>query len=298
MKQYYHLFANGDDSKNFITSEDEFVAAFNRIALCAHLSGATVLSFSIEDSHPHALLYGTYEECWNFKTLFENNSLRSIKARRGTCEGVRLDCDLYVVDDENYLRNVATYTIIQATKDGKAVMPYDYRYGTGALYFRSEYSSLPWLVDRNGRSVEPVRFDQLSYREKRRVSGSREDIPGDWLVCNGFILPTNYVDIARYEAIFRTHNCFRVFLSSGKDRYAAVLDRMATVRGLTIEDLEARNLCEDACLTLFGRKGTRHLTPQQRLALARELRRRYHLSYRQLSTLTKLPENELREYVA
>lgn len=298
MKNYYHFFANGDDAKNFITDETEFIAAFNRFGLCCHLSGISVLSFSLEDSHPHGLIYGTYEECCKFKRLYEVISKHCIVANRGSLDGVRLDCELDLIESEKYLMNVATYTIIQATKDGKAVMPYDYRFGTGALYFRSQYSAFPWLLDKNGKTVEPVRFDQLSAREKRKVCGSRENIPDHWLVCNGFILPTNYVDITRYESIFRTHNRFRVFMSSGKDKIQEINDRMASIRGIAIEDLEARKLCDDLCFSMFGRRGTRPLTPQQRMSLAKELRRKYHLSYRQLSTLTKLPESELRSYIA
>ena len=66
-------------------------------------------------------------------------------------------------------------------------------------------------------------------------------------------------------------------MASGKDKYKDVLDKMASVRGLMIEDIEARRLCETMCLTLFGRKGTRHITPEERIVLARELHRHYKL---------------------
>lgn len=80
MKHYYHLYSNGNDAKNFIITEGDFVAAFNRIGLCCCLSGVSILSFSIEDTHIHALLYGTSDECNHFKRLFEEKSLRSIVA--------------------------------------------------------------------------------------------------------------------------------------------------------------------------------------------------------------------------
>ena len=297
MKRYYHFFANGDDARNFITSEEEFKLAFNRVGLCCHLSGVTVVAFSVEDTHLHALLWGVFDECEQFKNLFVRKSQCSIVSGRGSLDGVKLDCELYEVDDENYLRNVASYVVVQATKDGKAVMPYDYIYGTGSLYFRSEHCVLPWMVSKDGGVMEPVRFDAVSSRDKRKLCGSRENIPDHWLVCNGFILPTNFVDVKRFESIFKTHNCFRVFMSSGRDKYMAVQDMMASVRGIMIEDLEARRLCESVCLALFGRKGTRHVTPEQRIELSRELRRRYGLSIRQISTLTRLPEEELCKYL-
>lgn len=297
MKGYYHMFANGGDAKNFIIDEEDFLSAFNRVGLCSHLSNATVVSFSIEDSHPHVLLWGTRSECDCYVRAYEDISIRCIARRRGSLDGVSLHCELYHVADSDYLRNVAVYTIIQATKDGKSIMPYDYLYGSGSLYFRSSRVIFPWLLDENGRVKDPVAFGSLTVREKRKLCGSLSFIPDDWLVCQGFILPTNYVDVSRFESIYRTHNCYRVFLSSGKDRYRDVLDKMASVRGVMIEDLEARRICESTCMEMFGRKGTRHITPQQRITLARALYKRHGFSIRQLSTLAKLTEEELHNYL-
>lgn len=296
-EHFFHMFANGDDAKNFITSEQEFKLAFNRFGVCAYLTGATVISFSVEDTHPHALLWGTRSACTRFKEMYECLSLKSIARRRGTTKGVLLECELDEISDESYLMNVGTYTIVQATKDGKAIMPYDYRYGTGALYFRSRHSILPWLVDDNGTACSPMPLSSLTQYQRREICGTREYLPSNWLVCNGFILPTNYVDIERFESIYRTHNCFRAFLSSKKSQDTAIMNRMSDIRGVTIEDLEAKHLCADACRSLFGRNATTHLDTQQRISLARTLRIRYRLSYRQLSALVHLPETELRKYV-
>jgi len=36
---YFHLFANGDDAKSFISSEEDYVFQFNLVGVCAFLSG-------------------------------------------------------------------------------------------------------------------------------------------------------------------------------------------------------------------------------------------------------------------
>jgi len=296
-EHFYHMFANGDDAKNFITSEEEFKSAFNRFAICHYLTGVSILAFSIEDTHPHSLLWGEYEKCLRFKELYEDKSIRSISRQRGSRDNVRLECELIEINDEQYLMNTGTYVITQATKDGKAVMPYDYLYGTGALYFRSPRSVLPWMIGPDGHQTKAIRLGDLSVHEQRKLCGSRTLLPTDWLVCNGFILPTNYMDIKKFENIYRTHNCFRVFLSSNKSRDEEILKRMSGVRGIVIEDIQARRLCEESCMQLFRKSSTRHLTAEQRIILARHLRNQYHLSYRQLSNLSKVPELELRKYV-
>ena len=294
---YYHMYANGDDAQNFITTEEEFKTAFNRFGVCQYVSGVKLLSCSDEDSHPHSLLYGSYEKCMRFKELYESISIRSIIQNRGSADGVVLKCELLQIEDMEHLMNTGTYTIIQATKDGKAVMPYDYRFGTGALYFRSRYSVLPWLVDDNGKVCEPVPFGSLTRRAQLRLCSSKYSIPDDWLVCNGFILPTNYIDVKAFENIYRSHNCFRVFLASNKARDQLILQRMAMNRGVMVEDLLARKYCEEICISLIGRKTAKYATIEQRLTIASTLRTRYHLAYRQLATLVYIPESELRKYV-
>lgn len=286
-EHYYHMFANGDDAKNFIISEDEFKGSFNRFALCQHLTGVSVLSFSVEDTHPHALLFGIYEDCLRFTRLYETTSIKSITNHRGSSNGVVLRCELLEISEESHLMNVGAYTITQATKDGKAVMPYDYCYGTGALYFRSKTTILPWLIDENGHECLPSRIGDFSVKEQVKISRSRVILPGDYLVCNGFILPTNYVDIKRFEEIYRTHNCFRAFLASSKSRDEEILKKMAASRGVLIEDLQARQLCKESCYQLFGQHTTRFLTTNQRVELAVNLRRLYRVSFRQLALLVK-----------
>ena len=122
-------------------------------------------------------------------------------------------------------------------------------------------------------------------------------IPDDWLVCNGFILPTNYIDIARFESIYQTHNRYRVFLSSPRKREEEMLRKMAEYRGVTMEDLEARKICGDVCKLLFGTRDPRRLDTTQRVTLAQQLRRQYRMTFRQLATLVRLPEGEIRTYV-
>jgi len=253
-EHYYHMFANGDDAKNFITTEEEFKTAFNRFAVCQYVTGISVLSFSIEDTHPHALIWGEYEKCMRFKNLYKDISIRSIIQRRGSKEDIILNCELLEIDEELYLMNTGTYTITQATKDGKAVMPYDYLYGTGSLYFRSGNAILPWFLDKNMQISSPVKIGSLSVMEQRRLCGSKIRLPSDWLVCNGFVLPTNYVDIKRFENIYRTHNCFRVFLSNSKAHDDEIKKRMAGTRGVVLEDFQARNYVRKSAI-IFLEKG-------------------------------------------
>ena len=123
-------------------------------------------------------------------------------------------------------------------------------------------------------------------------------VPGEWLVADGILLPSNYVDVARFEAIYQTHNAFRVFLSGSKAKDDEINNKMAEERGIQMEDIEARQLCGVECKNMFGTRNTRLLDTRQRLTLAQTLRRRHRLTYRQIATLVYLPESEIRRFVS
>ena len=294
-KKFFHLCGDGPNSRTYITSLADYRAAFNLVGVCAAKTGVVVVSFSHEDSHPHFLLWGTEADCLAFKELFETLYRHyTSKTRRKGLE-LSLDFELYPIVSEEYLLSVAAYTVIQPTKDGKPIMFYDYRWGTGSMYFRDENHIPVWYFDDNGIIQTPVRFDSLGRTEQREIVHSRAlTIPDNWLVCNGLILPSNYVDIKRFEGIYRTHNRFRVFTASPKSREEELRRFMSDYHGVTIDDLEARTLCGDTCKMMFGTRDPRRLNTVQRVNLAQQLRRQYRMTFRQLATLVRLDEKELR----
>ena len=298
-KAFFHLCANGAEVRNFIICASDYAAAFNLIGVCAANIDLQVVSFSLEDTHPHILLYGTYEDCVAFKILFESLYSRYVAATRKSGDKLFFHCELYPIgDDDRYLRNVAVYTVIQATIDGKPVMPYDYRWGTGSLFFRAGFYTPVWYFDAEGKIRKPVPFGSLGARARRAILHSRSlSIPDEWLVCNGLILPDNYIDKRIFESIYQTFNRFRVFLSSPKKREEEMLAKMAEERGIALEDSEARKICGDLCQQFYGIRDPRRLKGPQRLELARALRRTYRLTFRQLSILVRLPESEIRLYI-
>ena len=297
-KRFFHLCGDGPNSRNFITSLEDYKAAFNLIGVCAANTEVVVISFSIEESHGHYLLWGTLEACTTYKLKYESQYKHYAAATRPKGQELVFDWELYPIDDENYLKNVAAYTIIQSTKDGKPVMFYDYRWGTGSMYFRDKNHIPLWYYDENGILTEPIPFGEFNRLEKRAIVHSQSlTIPRNWMICNGLILPSNYIDVKLFENIYRTHNSFRVFMSSPKAREEEMLRKMADYRGVSIDDIQAHQLCGDMCKTMFGTRDPRRLTTTQRVALAQQLRRQYRMSFRQLAILVRLSEKELRVYV-
>lgn len=296
---YFHLCSPGEEGKNFIKTRDDHFAAFNLVGVCAaeYENEVFVLSFSIEDSHPHLLLRGTRRGCELFASRYSKKYSRHIVSSRGNSDGVVINIDVIPVTDEEYLMRTGAYTIIQPTKDGKKVMPYDFLFGTGSMYFRSLRHIPIWLVSESGEVLKPQRIGELSRKQRNKLLFcKKESVPDDWLICQGFLLPSNYVRVDLFENIYKTHNCFRAFCSLTNRQLQEMLARTAEYRGITMDDFEARTVCGQACRQLFGTADTRRLDCRQRLTLAQRMRREYHLSFRQLSTLVHLPEIEIKSY--
>ncbi len=257
-----------------------------------------VLAFTVEDSHLHLLLFGLYSECIAYTDDYRKEYYRHLTSSRGSYDGVNISFELIPVTDDKYLRNVAAYILVQPTKDGKSIMQYDYLWGTASMYFRSKLHVDIWRIREGGKIETPVRIGDLTIRKRREILFSRTyRVPDDWLVCNGFLLPSNYVDVKMFEDIYKTHNAFRYFTSISGKALQEVDASIADYIGVAMEDYEARTVCMQKSREMFSTGDTRRLNTEQRLNLAMRLRNDHRLSFRQLSTLVHLPESELKKYI-
>lgn len=294
---YFHLCSDGSLTPQFLTCEEDYRVAFNLIGVCAANCEAKILSFSLEDTHLHLLMYGTKESVIEFKTMYEKSWAHHVGRVRGSREGAAVELDIIPINSADYLKNVGTYTIVQPTKDGKQVMPYDYRWGTGSMYFRGQGYRPLWLTNSVGDNVSPVPAGSINIHELKNILGSRRHVPDEWLLSDGLLLPDNYVDVSHYEQIYKTANCFRVYLGSNRNRDQAVQERVAAFRGVALEDAEARYYCREIAKEMFGFTDVRRLNAQGRIKLAHQLRKSLRLSSRQIASLVRLPYGEVCKYL-
>lgn len=298
-KHFFHLCADGHQAQDFILRKEDFVAAMNIVALCAANTGAVVVAFCLEETHPHFLLYGTSRDCVEFKLLFETTYRHFAASTRPGGAGFLLDIESYGIgEDERYLRNVAAYVVSQPTKDGKDIMPYDYRWGSGSMYFRRNFHIPVWLFDEEGNVCRQFQFGSLTVARKLEITHSRTySLPDGWLLAGDLVLPSNYVDISLFESIFQTPNCYRVFLSGSRKQDEEILGREASIRGVMLEDTEARTIAGDIFKINFGTRDPRKVDPQGRISVAQILRRQHKMTFRQIAAVACLPESEVRRYV-
>lgn len=296
-KKYYHYYSDGKLSVELFITKSDYVAALNRLAVCAaRFRDVAVVAFTFEDTHVHFLLYCLEEDGKVFCDLFKRLTMIYLShSRGGRPVDLRIQFDVEEIEDEHYLKKVGVYVIVQPTKDGKGIMPYDYPWSSAPLYFRGEKAVPVWSVDRNGVVQDTGRIGDMKTRDRRKQFKTVVRLPDEWSICNGMVLPSNYVDVNRFENIYRTHNAFRAFMSRSSD--SEMIQQAASVKGVSLSDYEMRETCRKACRELFGVRDVRALDSVKRLELARQLRRRYLISVKQLARIVHVPVEELERFL-
>lgn len=298
MKKYYHIYSDGATGNGLFESTADFIAAMNRLAICAAYCDVEIIAFVFEDTHVHFVVCCTEENCAIFKRLFKKLTLTYISITRPREERLAtMDFSVYELnqnEDEtlyDVLKHEIAYCVIQPTKDGKRVMPYDYLWGTGSMYFRSKGIPSIWRITRQGEEKPITQVKDYNKWKRAKIFRTTLDIPEHWYVCNGIILPENYVSVEKAEEILGSPNAYRALMARKIDD--KVIKRMSRARGISLENKEMRLACIELCKEIFHEKSVKNLDAEQRLIIARRLRQKYVSTYKQIATTVHLPLIEI-----
>lgn len=288
-KGFYHLFSDGFRTDALFQDNIAFVAGMNIIALSYLSSKVKILAFILMDNHVHFILYGTAEDCIHFKDKFihkfamwhyNHNNGRYMNA---------LEFDIKELADERYLLNSIAYVLRNGIAAGFAYCPDDYRWSSAGLYFRS-----PEMLE--SLSSKCVTVSELSVRERRRIMHSHTDIPSDWKVTpEGFIWPGSYVDYKLVENLYRTPRSFTFFMGQSKEE--DINKSLGMIGNVTIPDMELRAKAIELSMEMFKTTYIRKLTVPNRLSLAKELRRIYKCSAKQIARIVHLEQMYVKEFM-
>ncbi len=299
VRNCWHISSDGGYAFALFETEEDFKAAMNRLALLAQRSGVIVLAFCIIDNHVHFVLYGLKEACKAFVKEFLNltahyNSRKHCN-RRGA-SSIPLSCQR--IEDEEYLLNAICYDIRNPPVNGLKYTFYDYPWSSGPLYFRigSSWASPLWKAGLEDCPAETRDFfrvrraGEMGAKERRRITGSDQRIPEDWLLFDGVILPSSYIPAGMVEKLFRSHRAFNFF--AGRSKEKEMEDIMGTWSSLSLQDTEMRQHRDEEMAALYGTDKVRSLSIRQRIEVGKILRRKYMTSVKQIARVVCIPPEE------
>lgn len=277
--QFYHICSDGNFASVIFHNPDDFKAAMNRLAILALKYHLVILAFVLMDNHFHAVVRATSkDDCDRFAHEFKRLTGLYLARRYGT-EGTlrRMPVKVLPIKTDDEVKTKICYVLKNPTK-ARMAMFYNYPWGSGNLYFRNNEPGVP----KNG-----IKVKDLGLNESRSIFQSRTQPPGDWILSDGLILPSNYIPVSEVEALFKTTRSFMYFLSLNKDDEIEQEENDGNNMRLTDTELrEERNILSKQ---LFGTSRLSDLSVNKRLTIARRLHAKFLCSKKQIARIVRLP---------
>ncbi len=276
---YYHVCSDGNSAAVLFGNEADFKAAMNRVAICATGFPVTILAFVLMGNHFHFVMRCDSEDtCRAFISEFKRLTGRynSMMNRESTSLS-NIEVKVIPVTDIDYLRTLVCYVLKNPTK-ARLDMFYNYPWGSGDVYFKSKMSYKRLVY----RRVSDFPLDTV-----RKMFNTRRLLPGQWVVCDGIILPRNYVAGKEVEDLYKTPLSFMYHLSLNNDKL--IEEDMGDWCSIKMNDVELREARDTLMVKTFRKSRVRDLSAQERISLAKMLKQQYHCSKKQLSRIVLLP---------
>ena len=293
VRNCWHFSTDGNAVDALFTGEDDFIAGMNRVYVVVQDYHVVILAFSLMDTHLHFLLHGSFAECNRFMHEYVRRTSWYISYTHK--ENHKLDkvpINYQPVTDDFYLKIVICYIVKNAPVGGIMFNALDYPWSSGPLYFKKSglWSSPRWTEELSSSS-------QLGVFQRRELLRTRDQdqVDADVQTIGPLVFPGEYVASRIVERIFKTCKSFNYFLCITKEE--DVDARGGTISHLTIPMQEMRQHKNERCREMFGTNSIKGLNTQQRLRLARTLRRNYNSSVKQITRLCGLVYDEVKDLI-
>ncbi len=289
VRNCWHLCSDGHYSNSLFRDKGDYVFGMNRIGLLYLKYKVAVLGFCLMDNHVHFVLNGTQTECMNYIREFMRLMGQRL-VREKACEIRVRDIPICCkpIKNENYLKTVLCYVYRNPFIAGMTYLLYDYPWSSCHLLFRTDEVC-------GCQKIEGRLFSDLTFKEKREILGANCSVPDDWKEVDGMILPKHYVATRQVEALFLSPKGF--FYYSGRSKEEEIDASIGGYNVVSTSDAEMRYHREEISNALFGTGKINTCTINQRVTLAKELRRRYGSTVKQLARVVGLKADVLSRFL-
>ena len=255
--------------------EEDFKVGMNQVAVLAATISVQVLAFILMSNHVHFVLGGTKDDATDFITSFKRRFSRYYGKKYSVKEFLRennVDFRELHIGDESLERAIA-YVQMNSVAANICISPSGYPWGTGELFF-------------NENKTKGKAIGELSKRECIKLLRSRALLPSGYIVSEGIVLPSSYVDVQMVESLFKSAKRMNYFLQSSSK---AKLIKEAP----SFKDQLIVSAMQDLAVSLFRKKTFGDLTNLQKSEILKQLRYRFSSEPNQLSRVSGLQFEEV-----
>lgn len=279
---FYHVCTNGLSKNLMFKGDEDFVSGMNDVPACGVSSGVQIYCFCLMDNHVHFVLRGSYSACLMFARQYKRLRSRSLGMLSGESRLDGAEISVIPVSDDEYLLNVIAYVMRNPVAAGVSVMPGEYPWSSSFLYFGN--GSFRY---RTGR-----RLSEIPVRERRALLRSRVSYPDDYILQDdGMVFPGSYVRYREVEKMFGSPKRLLYYLSRNMDYEMEI--RTGIVAKARYRDVELTASLDALSQEIFGKIYSR-IGIEDRIRIARELRKRYGAPVSQVARVAGLDVGILR----
>lgn len=290
MKGYYHWCCKGLQRELLFYNEDEFIAGMNRIAVCYLYclnigKPVRILAFCLLNNHFHFVLYGEEEDTALFMEHYRFLTAKWIRSHRGERLHESIDLGHWPATSQEVVRNKVVYTLRQILETGVQLTPHGYRWCSARLLFAD-------------KSLFPLsrKVGELSTRAIQKLTYSEVEIPASWsLLADGTIWPGDYTEVKGCERLFSGVKDYMFCMNNGNIDKTVNAEMMGELP--SIPDTEIKDKADDLARKLYVKNVVGNCSAEERLVIARYLRKDLHCSHKQLARIVKMDENYLRKLI-
>ena len=282
---YFHICTDGKAVPWLFQDDEDFIAAVNRIGICAIISKTQPVAYVLMDNHGHFIMYGTLLECKRFINTYKVVTGKHISRKYKVKDPLRdLPVEIIPIKSEEELMATIAYLDRNPVIAGFKFLPSEYRWGSARYIFRE--STLDIMSHRLG---------DIGLNERRRLLKTRTALPDNWEVdCNGMLIPDkSFLNVARLEKIFRSPVRYNYFLAKKLEGSIEMEQGYKTF----LPDKELRPIAAQISMTLFETSDIKSLNVKSRIRIARELRHGYAATVKQVSRMVYLDTESLKGFI-
>lgn len=270
---YWHAFTPGIDTPLLFADEQSFLLAANVVAQAAHkFNNIKILAFEVMDNHFHFVVSGKEADIKAFWAYIRKRLARFIS------EIKKVEISLKPITTLQQIRNCIVYTHRNGFVACPDHTPFSYPWGTGRYFF---------LDYPEGVTLSSILFD-----DRRALLRCRKpDLPGEWRVENGMVLPASYCAIKFGMAMFRDAQHYFHAVSKSVEAYSELATELEDTEFLT--DTELYSLLAKVVQERYNASRISDLSHAQKLDIARSMRYDYRSSNGQIRRLLYLPQREV-----
>lgn len=279
---YYHFCTDGLKEGRLFYTPAQFAFGMIIIGLLTIKFEVKVYAFVLMPNHVHIILSGSGENCVKAFDYLKKKLSARLKTDGYSPLPDNYDFVLLDIKDQNQMRGEIAYVLRNPLEKNYST-PEGYKWGSGWLY----HSFIPELVD--GKSVT-----ELSGREVRRLTSSKDALPSNWRFHPVLgLLPDSFVDLSLVNKLFPSAKDLEAALVKDYESYVRIA-RTLNEDG-DYSQSEIKDMVQQVLQSNFNGRELGGMSQDSRCKLAAILAGKFTLTPTQISNAIFLKEKIVRQ---